>query len=156
MTKQVLILSSVGLVVLGAAFAFGASRSHSGWCGSHSGSFTPAHWGKHHDGQYRLDIIAEVLDLDDVQKEKLQGVLETAGAVCHEMNQPLQTILGYTELALAAITPDNPAFSYWTRISQQIDRMAEITRKLQGITSYETMDYHGSTKIIDIHKASSI
>jgi hypothetical protein len=34
--------------------------------------------------------------------------------------------------------------------------MAEITRKLQGITRYETMDYQGSTKIIDIHKASAL
>lgn len=118
---------------------------------------------KNDDG-YGCGSVGVMLDLteknraarDRLQKEKLQGVLETAGAVCHEMNQPLQTILGYTELALAAITPDNPAFSYWTRISQQIDRMAEITRKLQGITRYETMEYHGSTKIIDIHKASSI
>ncbi|MBT8365992.1 MAG: PAS domain-containing protein [Deltaproteobacteria bacterium] len=93
---------------------------------------------------------------DRIQKEKLQGVLETAGAVCHEMNQPLQTILGYSELALADITPDNPAFLSLTKISKQIDRMAEITHKLQGITRYETMDYHGPTKIIDIHKASSL
>ena len=74
MTKKVLILSTVGLVVLGTAFAFGASKGHSGWCGSHSGSFSPAHWGKHYDGKHRMDIIAEVLDLDDAQKEKLQGV----------------------------------------------------------------------------------
>ena len=33
-----------------------------------------------------------------MQKEKLEGVLETAGAVCHEFNQPLQVISGYTEL----------------------------------------------------------
>ena len=93
---------------------------------------------------------------DRFQKEKLQGVLETAGAVCHEMNQPLQTILGYTELSLADISPENPAFLSLTKISKQIDRMAEITHKLQGITCYETMDYDSKTKIIDIHKASSL
>ena len=93
---------------------------------------------------------------DRLQKEKLQGVLETAGAVCHEMNQPLQTILGYTELSLADISPDNPAYLSLTKISKQIDRMAEITHKLQNITYYETMDYDSKTKIIDIHKASSL
>ncbi len=77
MTKQVLILSTVGVVVLGAAFAFGGSRDHDGWCGSHAGSFSPVHWGKHHDGQHRVDIIAEVLDLDEAQKEKLQAVHST-------------------------------------------------------------------------------
>ncbi len=77
MTKQVLILSTVGVVVLGAAFAFGASKGESGWCGSHAGSFSPVHWGKHRDGQHKMDIIAEVLDLDDIQKDKLQGVHST-------------------------------------------------------------------------------
>ncbi|MCA9471286.1 MAG: Spy/CpxP family protein refolding chaperone [Nitrospirales bacterium] len=77
MTKQVLILSTVGVVVLGSALAFGASQGKSGWCGSHAGGFSPAHWGKHGDGQHRVDVIAEVLDLNDAQKEKLQGVHNT-------------------------------------------------------------------------------
>jgi PAS domain S-box-containing protein len=115
------------------------------------------------DGQ-SMGSVGVMLDLteknraarDRFQKEKLQGVLETAGAVCHEMNQPLQTILGYTELSLADISPDNPAFLSLTKISKQIDRMAEITHKLQGITYYKTMDYDSKTKIIDIHSASSL
>jgi PAS domain S-box-containing protein len=93
---------------------------------------------------------------DRFQKEKLQGVLETAGAVCHEMNQPLQAVLGHTELTLAEISPNNPAFLPLTKIGKQIDRMAEITHKLQGITYYKTMDYDSKTKIIDIHQASSL
>ena len=116
------------------------------------------------DQGHSLGSVGVMLDLtaknraarDRFQKEKLQGVLETAGAVCHEMNQPLQTILGYTELSLEDITPDNPAYLSLTKISKQIDRMAEITHKLQSITHYETMDYDRKTKIIDIHKASSM
>jgi len=116
------------------------------------------------DDDHGIGSVGVMLDLTDknraardrFQKEKLQGVLETAGAVCHEMNQPLQTILGHTELSLADISPDNPAYLSLTKISKQIDRMAEITRKLQSITHYETMDYDRKTKIIDIHKASSM
>jgi PAS domain S-box-containing protein len=116
------------------------------------------------DDDHGIGSVGVMLDLteknraarDRLQKEKLQGVLETAGAVCHEMNQPLQTILGHTELSLANISPDNPAYLSLTKISKQIDRMAEITRKLQSITHYETMDYDRKTKIIDIHKASSM
>ena len=70
------------------------------------------------------------------------------------MNQPLQTILGYTELALEDISPDNHAYLPLTIIGKQVDRMAEITRKLQSITRYETMEYDSHTKILDIHKAS--
>jgi len=116
------------------------------------------------DDGHGIGSVGVMLDLtaknraarDRFQKEKLQGVLETAGAVCHEMNQPLQTILGYTELSLADISPDNPAYLSLTKISKQIDRMAAITNKLQGITHYESMDYDNKTKIIDIHKASSL
>jgi len=32
--------------------------------------------------------------------------------------------------------------------------MRAITSQLQGITHYETTDYAGNTKIIDIHKSS--
>ncbi len=50
MKKRVLILSTAGLVILGAAFAVGASKSHSGWCGSHESGFMSTHWRKHNDG----------------------------------------------------------------------------------------------------------
>jgi signal transduction histidine kinase len=35
-----------------------------------------------------------------MHREKLQAVLELAGAVCHELNQPIQAILGHSELLL--------------------------------------------------------
>jgi len=88
-----------------------------------------------------------------IQKEKLEGVLETAGAVCHEFNQPLQAISGYTEL-MAMKLADHEARPYIEKLTAQIERMRDITDKLQGVTRYETKDYAGNTKIIDIHKAS--
>ena len=77
MKKTFFILGTVGLVILGAVFAFGASRSQSGWCSFGGGGFSPVHWGRHHDAQYRMDLIAEVLDLNEPQKEKLVGVHES-------------------------------------------------------------------------------
>ncbi len=88
-----------------------------------------------------------------MQKEKLEGVLETAGAVCHEFNQPLQALSGYTEL-MAMKLDGHDAQTYIAKITTQIERMRDITDKLQGITRYETRDYAGNTKIIDIDKAS--
>jgi PAS domain S-box-containing protein len=90
---------------------------------------------------------------DRIQKEKLQGVLETAGAVCHEFNQPLQALSGFTELMAVKLT-DHDARVYIEKITAQIERMRDITDNLQGITRYETTDYVGHTRIIDIHKAS--
>ncbi len=88
-----------------------------------------------------------------MQKEKLEGVLEIAGAVCHEFNQPLQAISGYTEL-MAMKLDGHEAQTYIEKFSAQIERMRDITDKLQGVTRYETKDYAGDTKIIDINKAS--
>lgn len=88
-----------------------------------------------------------------MQKKKLEGVLETAGAVCHELNQPLQSLSGYTEL-MAMKLAGHEARPYVDKLSAQVERMSNITDKLQGLTHYETTEYVGSTKIIDIHKAS--
>ena len=90
---------------------------------------------------------------DRLHKEKLEGVLETAGAVCHELNQPLQALSGYTEL-MAAQLAGREAGMYIEKLLTQIERMRDITDNLQGITRYETIQYSGNTKIIDIQKAS--
>ena len=88
------------------------------------------------------------------QREKFQGVLETAGGVCHEMNQPLQVISGYTEILMSEMPPTHKMFRMAHQISEQVERMADITTKLQKITHYETMDYGEHARIIDIHKSS--
>ncbi len=90
---------------------------------------------------------------DRLQKEKLEGVLETAGAVCHELNQPLQALSGYVEI-MAARQADAEARTYIEKIETQIERMRDITDKLQGVTRYETTEYVGNTRIIDIHRSS--
>jgi CheY-like chemotaxis protein len=90
-----------------------------------------------------------------VEQEKLQGVLEMAGAVCHEMNQPLQAVTWATELLLREIPEEDQLFSAARNINRNVEKIGTITRKLQGITRYETMKYVGDMKIIDIERASS-
>ncbi len=89
------------------------------------------------------------------EKERLQGVLEMAGAVCHEINQPLQAILGYSELLLLSSKPDELKDNKLISIKNQASRLGEITKKLSTITHYRTLDYPGDTKIVDIWNASS-
>lgn len=89
-----------------------------------------------------------------VEQEKLQGVLEMAGAVCHEMNQPLQAVTWATELLLDETALEDRLSSAVRDINRNIEKIGSITRKLQGITRYETMEYVGNTKIIDIERAS--
>lgn len=90
---------------------------------------------------------------EKIRREKLQGAIETAGAVCHELNQPLQALLGRVELLLMGPlrAVEKPHLEC---IEQEVNRMAEITRKLQRITKYETHEYMDDSKILDINKST--
>ena len=106
--------------------------------------------------QYKDYVIEmEKLNLERVRKEKLQGVVEMAGAVCHELNQPLQALFGYSELFILNLPEGNRFKDQMQMINEQLQKMGMITRKLNEITRYETMDYLQG-KIIDIDKASVI
>ncbi len=99
--------------------------------------------------KYQLRSEAESRNL-----AKLQGVLETAGAVCHELNQPMQAITGYSELLKMSIEKDSPHYDRAKAILEQVRRLGGITAKLMTITHYASKDYLRG-KIIDIDKASA-
>jgi PAS domain S-box-containing protein len=114
------------------------------------------------DTEHGSGCVGVLLDMTDrnraaveqAEREKFQGVIETAGAVCHELNQPLQALTGYAEMLL-----DNPSVPaelqrITATIQSQVRRMADITGKLQRITHYKTQSYGNGATIIDIHKAS--
>lgn len=96
----------------------------------------------------------KAVEKEKYEKERLQGVLEMAGAVCHEINQPLQAILGYSELLLMGSNSDTIEHNNVHSIKSQATRLGKITRKLSNITRYRTIDYPGNTKIVDIWGAS--
>jgi PAS domain S-box-containing protein len=87
--------------------------------------------------------------------ERMQGVLEMAGAVCHEFNQPLMALQGFMEIADAKAGTIAAMATHLTRMRNQIERLNRLTRKLMHITRYETKAYAGGEKIIDIDQAAS-
>lgn len=87
------------------------------------------------------------------QKEKLQGALEFAETVCHELHQPLQGISGCSELLMMNIEENNPLYVQISMIHQQISRIGDITRKLSGIARHENKNYLEG-KPIDIDQSS--
>ena len=109
---------------------------------------------------HALGIIRDISDRklaeeERLQKEKLQSILEMTGAVCHELSQPLQNLILSSDALSAALPEDNPLSKHAAEISGQADRIGEITKKLMGITKYETKDYIEGIKIIDIDKSSN-
>ncbi|MBW2406123.1 MAG: PAS domain S-box protein [Deltaproteobacteria bacterium] len=111
-------------------------------------------------GQWHaLGVVRDVSDRNQaekerLQKEKLEGVLEMAGAACHELNQPLQIMFGYNELLIKDIPDDHPLFAKLNIIREQIEKMRVITKKIMKITKYETKPYAQGSIIIDIDKSS--
>ncbi|NQT70299.1 MAG: response regulator [Desulfobacteraceae bacterium] len=105
----------------------------------------------------RINVGRRIVELQAAlaEKEKFQGVLEMAGAVCHEMNQPMQVVSGVSELLMMDIQDDNPLYENIKTVQEQIDKMGAITNKLMGVTQYKTKDYLKG-KIIDIDKATKL
>ena len=89
-----------------------------------------------------------------VSRARLQAVLKTTGAVCHELNQPLQVILSLMESARDDLDPAHPLQQDLKDIRANVDKLVEITRKLNNITSYQTKDYMEGIQILDLDKSS--
>jgi DNA-binding response OmpR family regulator len=96
------------------------------------------------------------LSFEVAMRQKLQGVLEMAGAVCHELNQPLHIVTGYSEMLLVDLKESDPQAETLRIIKAQVDRIGELTRRIMHITQYRTKDYLGGRHaIVDIEEASS-
>ncbi len=104
----------------------------------------------------RVDVGRRVVELQSAlaEKKKLQGVVEMAGAICHELNQPMQVILGLCQLLKMDVEKDHPLYDHLSVIGEQTDKMGKITKKLMmGIMTYETKKYLKG-QIVDIGRAT--
>ncbi len=88
-----------------------------------------------------------------IKEERLKVLLQMAGATAHELNQPLTSLLG--NIDLIRLTPGDPA--EWMRRLRNIEtagqRMADIVRRIQTISTDEVKPYPGGASIIDLDQA---
>jgi CheY-like chemotaxis protein len=105
----------------------------------------------------RLQVGRRLVELQEelARRERFQGVLEMAGAVCHELNQPLQVVSGFSELLLANCAPDDPRERSLRHIRDSALRLGGLTAKMMRLTDYRAKDYlSDGTRIVDIDGAS--
>ena len=88
------------------------------------------------------------------QAEKVALVSELAGAAAHELNQPLTSVLGFSELLFRRTRENDRGREELAAILREAERMAGIVRKIGKITRYETMSYVGKTRIVDLDRSS--
>ncbi len=110
----------------------------------------------HEELRARVNVGRRIIRLQNElrEREKLQGVLEMAGAVCHELSQPLQSVSGFSELIFMDLEADDPNFESLKHIEKGIERLGELVRKIMRITRYQSKPYLNRSKIIDIEEAS--
>ncbi len=91
-----------------------------------------------------------------IENERLSGVLEMAGAICHELGQPLQSLYLYFDALDEKTLARNGLGKNIEAIKRNVQRMSSIIKKVSFIRKYESRDYLKGTKIIDIDKASEL
>ena len=95
------------------------------------------------------------LELNQLKRVKLEGVLEMAGAACHEVGQPLQSLMYLAGGIKRRTSPDDPCFQDIDDILGEVTRLGSMVHKIMRITRYESMEYLEGVTIVDIHKSSS-
>jgi len=88
------------------------------------------------------------------EQEKHTVVATLAGAAAHELNQPLTAVAGYAVMLARSSAADERTSRAATNIVSEVDRMAEIVRKIGSIVRYETMPYVGGTRILNLERST--
>jgi PAS domain S-box-containing protein len=87
-------------------------------------------------------------------QEKLRTIVELAGTYNHEINNPLCAISGFLEL-LGMEETDPKRLDYIEKAREEVARIAEVTRKIERMTSLRHSDYPGGMRILDVEGSSA-
>ncbi len=86
--------------------------------------------------------------------ERQRLLAELRGTAAHELNQPLTSILAYATLLGRRLRGGGAEARAIERIRSEAERMAEIVRKIGEMTRYQTKDYVGTQRILDLDRQS--
>jgi PAS domain S-box-containing protein len=113
------------------------------------------HKGKRATMGYFMDISkSKQVEQERLEKEKLLSILEMAGAVGHELNNPLQVVVTCIKNMAPQSDDGQHNSEYYRLLNASIDKIKKTVSKFQNITRYSTKDYVQGKKIIDIDAAS--
>ncbi len=81
----------------------------------------------------------EKLQAQLLQAQKMESVGRLAGGVAHDFNNKLQTILGFTEMALDDAEPESPVLTSLVEIRNAARGAADLTRQLLAFARKQTI-----------------
>jgi signal transduction histidine kinase len=87
----------------------------------------------------------------DLEREKLAGITETAVTVNHEINSPLTAILGNVQLLLRdAETLDKRLVAKLQTIEKSAERIQKVTRLLMNVRKPKSRQYSEGITMLDL------
>jgi nitrogen-specific signal transduction histidine kinase len=102
----------------------------------------------------RPHLLESFLDISAIkEKEKLEGVLEMAGAAAHHLSQPTQVLLSGAAY-LKREQFDDHVREMADIMLDALNRLRDLIGRIQSITRYESEAYVQGKRIVDIYKAS--
>lgn len=87
------------------------------------------------------------------QATRDETIVQLAGAVAHELNQPLTVLVSSGELLCNHDHSPEEMRAVAERMMEASLRMADIVEKLQRATHYQSKQYVGDVQIVDLDKA---
>jgi len=124
---------------------------------------TEVHWcertaspmvGSDGEVEYVIEVIRDItakrqLEEEQLERVKLQGVVELAGTVAHEINSPLFAALGTAQL-LEEDLENQALIDDVNTIVRNLKEIGVLTKKMTSMTGFESKAYVGDTKIVAI------
>lgn len=110
------------------------------------------------DENGKLEFILEItrdisvehrLKEEQMQRVKLEGVVEMAGAAAHEINSPLFAALGTAQLLQDELDDEEQREELET-IIRNLKSIGKLTGKMVEETGFEIKEYVGNTQIVDL------
>jgi len=104
------------------------------------------------DLREKLRLQKQVAEIDGklAEREREAALAELAGALAHELNQPLTIINSRIYMAEKMLKENDQVRTQFKYILEELERMSNIVRQIGRVTSYETKSYAGRAQIIDI------
>lgn len=108
------------------------------------------------DVEYIIEIIRDVThewknQQRVLEAEKMKGVLETSAAVSHELNSPIFAVLGTAQLMRRGLDDHERLIEDIELIIRNMKKIGDLTTRIGNISKYQTKDYVGAQRLLDIH-----
>lgn len=102
--------------------------------------------------EFVIEIIRDLtsqrrLEAEQAERGKLEGVIELAGTVAHEINSPLFVAYGNAQLLELDLAGSEQEESVQA-IIRNLKTISELTAKMAAMTGYVSREYVGETRII--------